>query len=61
MVRLFHPRRDRWPGRFLWAGPILMGVTPIGRATVRVLAINEAAAVELRRTLIDGGEFHPRR
>lgn len=51
IVRLFHPRRDHWDTHFRWDGPLLVGRTPIGRATISVLRINDAAAVALRRLL----------
>src|SRR5262249_5410841 len=36
IVRLFHPRRHRWSTHFRWAGPVLVGKTAIGRATIAV-------------------------
>jgi HNH endonuclease len=39
-VRLFHPRVDIWEEHFTFDGPRIIGVTPIGRATVQVLAMN---------------------
>src|SRR5215204_7585517 len=36
-VWLFNPRRQTWDRHFRWRGPVLMGRTAIGRATVRVL------------------------
>ncbi len=60
VVPLFHPRRDRWSDHFRWRGPILAGRSPAGRATVRVLAINDPDAVAVRRALIAEGVF-PRR
>lgn len=59
LVPLFHPRRDRWDEHFGWRGPRLVGRTPTGRATIRVLAVNDPAAVELRRALIAEGRFPP--
>lgn len=50
--RLFHPRQDRWNEHFRWKGPILIGLTPIGRATVQVLDINAPDFVLLRASLI---------
>src|SRR5437867_12371787 len=38
-VWLFHPRRDNWHRHFRWQGPILVGRTAKGRATIAVLAI----------------------
>ena len=33
MVRLYNPREDSWVDHFEWNGTILVGRTPIGRAT----------------------------
>lgn len=54
---LFHPRRDTWGDHFHWDGPLLVGDTPTGRATVRCLAINHPDAVVLRELLIAEGSF----
>jgi hypothetical protein len=51
VVPLFHPRRDRWPDHFLWLGLLLMSETPTGRATIRVLTINDKDPVQVRRAL----------
>src|SRR5262245_51543155 len=40
IVRLFHPRRHSWDRHFQWEGPVLVGRTAIGRATIVVLRIN---------------------
>ena len=48
-----------WDAHFRWDGPSLVGRTPIGRATVAVLAINDADRIELRLILIDEGVFPP--
>ena len=58
-VPLFHPRRDAWSDHFRWNGPELEGITPVGRVTVHVLAINRDFRVALRRTLIQEGVFPP--
>jgi hypothetical protein len=57
VVTLFNPRRQRWERHFEWSGPILVGRTATGRATVLVLDINESQRVELRRLLIHQGEW----
>lgn len=57
IARLFHPRRDRWDEQFGWHGPVLVGRTPIGRATVVVLRINDPTAVALRRLFMRAGAF----
>jgi hypothetical protein len=48
---LYHPRLDEWDKHFRMEGASIEGITPIGRATVRVLAMNDARRVELRAAL----------
>jgi hypothetical protein len=51
VVLLFHPRQAEWHDNFAFAGPMIVGLTPSGRATVRVLAMNDARRMELRLEL----------
>lgn len=57
IVPLFNPRRHSWSRHFRWDGPVLMGRTPAGRATVRVLKINLDHRVGFRQGLIEEGGF----
>ena len=57
LTPLFNPRRDRWEVHFEWRNASLVGLTPIGRATVQVLASNDAARVALRELLVLDGTF----
>jgi hypothetical protein len=57
VVRLFSPRTDVWSEHFAWRGAELLGLTPCGRVTVHVLAVNNEFRVALRRALIDEGVF----
>ena len=57
IVRLFHPRRDRWDEHFEWQSEVLVGQTQTGRATIAVLRINEPADLALRRLLIRADAF----
>jgi len=57
LVALFHPRLQSWHRHFQWNGPLLVGRTRIGRATIRVLAINDPDAVAFRSELMDEGVF----
>jgi hypothetical protein len=57
LVRLYHPRKDRWSDHFERSGSYLIGRTSIGRATVELLAINHPDAVLLRERLIEEGVF----
>jgi HNH endonuclease len=59
IVRLFNPRRHSWRRHFRWNGPLLVGRTAVGRATVVTLGINQRRRVELRQFLIGEGAFPP--
>jgi hypothetical protein len=59
VVGLFNPRRHKWTRHFRCDGALLVGKTPIGRATVEVLGMNLAARVMLREELIAAGRFPP--
>lgn len=52
LAELFHPRKDRWVEHFGWNGALILGRSPVGRATVRVLAMNDPEAVAVREALI---------
>jgi len=54
---LFHPRQQNWERHFTWDGPFLRGRTRTGRATIQVLAINDADFVAFRAELMDEGTF----
>jgi hypothetical protein len=54
-VRLFNPRRDIWMQHFRWSHATLIGLTPIGRATIKVLAINREDRVDTRAGLMKEG------
>ncbi|HSZ59107.1 MAG TPA: HNH endonuclease signature motif containing protein [Tepidisphaeraceae bacterium] len=55
LTRLFHPRRDQWSEHFGTNGPIIIGLTDIGRVTIAVLAINHPIQIAIRRTLLEEG------
>jgi hypothetical protein len=59
IVPLFNPRRHKWHRHFRWDGPVLVGLTPAGRATVAVLEINLDYRVAFRQGLIAEGVFPP--
>ena len=60
IVPLFNPRRHKWSRHFRWDGPVLVGRTPNGRATVVALKMNLDYRIALRQGLIDEGVFPPR-
>ena len=49
MTPLFNPRFEQWDEHFEWANLEIAGKTPIGRAKVRVLELNSARRLKLRR------------
>ncbi|NJL27926.1 MAG: HNH endonuclease [Thermoanaerobaculia bacterium] len=60
-VTLFHPRHQHWRDHFAWdhTGTLILGLTPIGRATVEALKLNREALVNLRRALRTTGDHPP--
>lgn len=54
---LFNPRRDDWNNHFRVGDGLIVGLTPTGRATARLLNMNASRLVRLRRELIAQGEF----
>lgn len=48
VVPLFNPRQDAWGDHFAARGGRITGLTPKGRATVRLLNMNAPRRVELR-------------
>jgi len=48
VVALFSPRADVWSEHFVVRDGHILGLTPTGRATVRLLKMNAARRVELR-------------
>jgi hypothetical protein len=57
IVRLFHPRRDRWADHFMPRGPRIEGLTDVGRATVLVLGMNHTRRLDLRAELLALGKL----
>jgi hypothetical protein len=57
LVPLYNPRRQKWARHFRWEGPVLVGQTQIGRATISVLGINRPEYVAFREELANEGLF----
>lgn len=53
LTRLFHPRNDLWSDHFRLDGPTLLGLTDVGRTTVKVLNINHPSNIIVRCALVD--------
>lgn len=48
VTALFHPRRQEWSIHFAWDDVYIVGLTAIGRTTVRVLDMNSDDQLALR-------------
>lgn len=58
LVSLFNPRTQNWQEHFFLDGAMIAGLTPIGRATLRVLNMNAPRRVRLRAALLAQGELN---
>lgn len=52
---LFNPRQHRWSDHFRLRDGEIIGLTPIGRATARLLNMNAPQRVELRKVWVEDG------
>jgi hypothetical protein len=57
LTPLFNPRRDAWPDHFEFQGAVIVGLTPIGRTTALVLALNSPGQFQVRHELIARGAY----
>jgi hypothetical protein len=56
-VALFHPRNEVWSEHFELDGPLIVGLTATGRATIQVLRMNDSGQIELRvKARLEGEE-----
>jgi len=51
IVPLFNPRLHRWEDHFMLADATIVGLTAMGRTTVRVLQMNDPRRLRLRAVL----------
>jgi hypothetical protein len=60
-VALYNPRSQPWGEHFAWSpdGLQVAGVTPVGRATVALLHLNNAFVVAARRFWVRAGWWPP--
>jgi hypothetical protein len=60
IVPLFNPRTQNWWDHFCWStsGVEIIGITPIGRATVAALDLNNVISLMVRRNWVTAG-WHP--
>lgn len=58
---LFHPRTQVWAEHFEWQqnGIVVKGTSPMGRATVERLKMNQKRLIEARKIWVRAGEHPP--
>jgi hypothetical protein len=56
-ANLYNPRHDKWNEHFTIGEGLIVGLTPTGRATARLLNMNAPRLVRLRRELIEHDKF----
>jgi hypothetical protein len=59
LIPLFNPRKQKWSDHFDFSGAQIVGITVIGRATIRLLRMNDPDRVLLRRILREDGLYPP--
>jgi len=61
IVHLFNPRIHKWHEHFIWSRNRLtiMGLTPIGRATVNTLELNRSRVITIRKADLEIGRHPP--
>ncbi len=59
-VQLYNPRKDIWKDHFAWDSKAtrIIGITPMGRCTIKELKLNREKLIEYRNCLIPFG-LHP--
>ncbi|MBX2998596.1 MAG: HNH endonuclease [Caldilineaceae bacterium] len=57
IVPLFNLRTDNWSEHFTLDGPVIMPLTQNGRATERLLQLNQIDRILLRRELLNTGRY----
>jgi len=60
-VKLFNPQQNVWSDYFRWNDDAteLLGLTPIGQATINLLRINRLQMIRVRRMWVEMGEHPP--
>jgi hypothetical protein len=61
LAQLYHPRQQDWQDHFTWSRNLtqMLGLTPIGRATIERLRLNREGVVNLRQALASIDQHPP--
>jgi HNH endonuclease len=61
LTQIYHPRQQDWQDHFTWSRDLtqMLGLTPIGRATIERLRLNREGVVNLRQALASIDQHPP--
>jgi hypothetical protein len=61
LAQIYHPRQQDWQDHFTWSRDLtqMLGLTPIGRATIERLRLNREGVVNLRQALASIDQHPP--
>lgn len=57
LIRFFHPRKDKWSDHFELSGSSILPKTEIGKATIKILKLNDTQRLMERNALIISNNF----
>lgn len=57
LTPLYNPRTQQWHDHFELQGALIVGKTPVGRVTVRILNMNSPIQVSARQEIIAAGKW----
>lgn len=57
LIRLFHPRKDKWFEHFKVEDGLILSKTDVGEATIKLLKLNDINRILERLDLIEAGLF----
>ncbi len=55
IVRLYHPRQDKWSNHFFIQSGAIIGLTSVGSVTARLLRLNRRDRIQERQLLLTAG------
>lgn len=57
LIPFYNPRKQNWDEHFTFEDARIIGQTPVGRVTVRIFQLNHPKQLEIRRDLMDSGQW----
>ncbi len=57
LIPFYNPRKQNWDEHFILEYAHIIGQTAVGRVTMRIFQLNHPKQLEIRRDLIDSGQW----